>query len=306
MFKQVLFIISILLIGAVSIFGQGDSEYEPIVDVTWLNEEIDSGDLRIIEFGRSWENYLSGHIPGAVWVDLESFRATEFVDNWDLLEVEGDVPGMLPPIDYLADIIESAGISQKSKVVIYDDRGSLWASYLFWVLEYTGHEDVHVLSGGIDSWKSSGGTLSTEAVDVDRAKYTVKIQDDLIVTKEYILENLNNPEVSIVDVRSEGEYTGEILRSARGGHIPGALNLSWKTALVEESNTFKSSEDLSDFYQTVGVSRDSENITHCQEGIRAAHTYLALKNLGYENVKVYDGSWFEWGNDSSLPIEQGL
>ena len=300
------FVLTVSVMAGAFARSAAETSPTPLVGADWLEERLDDEALRIIEIGRSFDDYRGAHVPGAVWLDLEAFRATEFVDNWDQLEVTGEVPGMLPPEDYLVAVLEDAGISRDRTVVVYDDRGSLWASYLFWILEYTGHERAHVLDGGLENWTAQGRPLSGEVPDVAPETYVADIRPELLATKAEVLGILDDDSSVIVDVRTEGEYSGEILRSARGGHIPGAVNVGWKTALkTEEDNVFRSAEELSGFYADLGITPEKTAVTHCQEGIRAAHTYLSLRQLGYEDVKVYDGSWFEWGNDPDVPVETG-
>jgi len=133
---------------------------------------------------------------------------------------------------------------------------------------------------------------------------TPRVREDRLATKDWVLANLANPTVLFLDVRSPAEYTGEEAMAERGGHIPGAVNLEWKLMLAEDgSGTLLPFESVLDVLTTAGVTPDREVVTYCQIGGRAAHTYLVLKLAGFEKVRLYEGSWAEWGNDPILPVE---
>lgn len=268
------------------------TEKRLLVETEWLEEKINSPKLRIIDYGRKLHDYQKGHITGAVFVDRKTV--------WN--KVNG-IPGMLPSMETIVIELEKAGISNDSAVVIYDDSGGLWASRLFWALEYLGHEDVHILNGGWGKWMREKRAVQMESNMPPKGKFIPFIQDDLLATEEWILKNLNNPEVAIIDTRSSKEYSGEDVRSSRGGHIPGAVNINWISNLKsDDSKTFAPEEQLVDLYSFHNISKDKIIVTHCQSGVRGAHTYFVLKLLGYPKVRVYDGSWAEWGNNIKTPV----
>jgi len=264
-----------------------------LVKTEWLAENINTSELRVIDYGRKVEDYQTGHILGAVFVDRKSV--------WDEMN---DIAGMLPSAETMLDALEKAGISHANTVVIYDDMRGLWASRLFWALEYLGHEDVHILNGGWNKWVQEGHPVQTEAPVVSRSDFVSHVQPRLLATKGWILKNLKYPSMQIIDTRSPREYIGEDVRSAHGGHIPGAVNLNWIHNLTEgDSKTFLPEEGLAIMYESEKISKEKQVVTYCQTGVRAAHTYFVLRLLGYPDVRVYDGSWAEWGNDpGSLKI----
>ncbi len=264
----------------------------PLVETGWLAEIGNSSRLRIIDYGRNLQDYATGHITNAVFVDRRTV--------WD--KVNG-IPGMLPSVETMAEELEKAGISNDNKVVIYDSSGGLWASRLFWALEYLGHRDVHILNGGWNKWAHEKRAVQIEPFEPPRGKFIPRVQNDLLATEDWILGNLNNPDVQIIDTRSPKEYAGEDVRAVRGGHIPGAVNINWISNLKgDDSKTFAFEEELTKLYDSQKISKDKIIITHCQTGVRGAHTYFVLKLLGYANVRVYDGSWAEWGNNWETPI----
>ena len=263
-----------------------------LVGTEWLATKDSSSKLSLIDYGRKVEDYQAGHIPGAVFVDRKTV--------WD--KVDG-IPGMLPSVETMVQALENAGISRDIMVVIYDNSDGLWASRLFWALEYLGHRDVHILNGGWNKWVQEKRVVQEVSSVPPRGKFTPRIQYDLLATEDWTLSNLTNPDVQIIDTRSPMEYAGEDVRAARGGHIPGAVNINWIFNLKsDDSKTFALEEDLVKLYDSQKISKDKIIVTHCQTGIRGTHTYFVLKLLGYPRVRVYDGSWAEWGNDWEAPV----
>ncbi|UCD33601.1 MAG: sulfurtransferase [Desulfobacterales bacterium] len=264
-----------------------------LVETEWLAENSNSFKTRIIDFGRTVEDYLTGHIPDAVFVNRNIV--------WD--EVDGIV-GMLPSVETIISTLETAGISDDHTIVIYDAFGGLWASRLFWALEYLGHNDVHILNGGWNKWAREGRNVQVEAFTAPPGHFTGHIQPGFVADKAWILKNLTNPGVQVIDARSVKEYMGEDIRSAKGGHIPGAVNLNWISNLAHDDfQTILPIEDLRKLYESQGISKDKIVVTYCQTGVRGAHIYFVLRHLGFSNVRNYDGSWAEWGNDLETPIE---
>ena len=266
-----------------------------LVDTAQLERLLsdNSTDLVVVDFGRGKADYLIGHIPEAVYLSRNSILTT----------VDG-VPGMLPPVEQVRELIEEAGIGNNTRVVVYDDSGGLWASRLFWTLEYIGHRKTALLDSGLSKWIGEGRAVQTKEATNPKAFFQVQIQEDKLADKDWLLENLENPRLKVVDSRSPAEYKGEDRRAARGGHIPGASNIDWVGNLnPEEERIFLPVEELESLYEQGEVTRDREIVTHCQTGIRAAHTYFALRLLGYEDVRLYDGSWVEWGNSEDTPVE---
>ena len=262
-----------------------------LVDVDWLEKNIDHAELRIIDFGRRPQDYAEGHIPCAAFIAKGSLAAV----------VEG-VPNQLISVEELDEVLELAGVSDGSTVVIYDDAGGLWASRLFWAMEYLGHGDVRLLNGGWDEWVSGDRDICQVPASVPRGDFTPAVRSDILATKDWLLARLDDPEVTVLDTRSPEEYSGADVRSERGGHVPGTVSINWVRALDEaESLVFLSSGELSAVYETAGVSQDADVVTYCQAGVRAAHTYFVLRLLGYPRVRVYDASWVEWGNDPDVP-----
>ncbi len=294
-----LFLVNLVLIAPPAIIGSAEktetSSIPLLVETRWLAENSSSPKLRLIDYGRTAQAYQAGHIPGAVFVDRKT--VSDKVDG---------IPGMLPAVESVVETLEKAGIGSDNTVVIYDSAGGLWASRLFWALEYLGHRDVHLLNGGWTQWVRERREVQREASVVPRGSLTVELQPGSLATKAWILENLRNPGGRVVDARSPKEYTGEDAQARRGGHIPRAINVNWVSNLAnDDSKTFLPKDELAEMYDSLEVSKDKVVITHCQTGVRGAHTYFVLRLLGYPDVRLYDGSWAEWGNAQDTPIVQG-
>jgi thiosulfate/3-mercaptopyruvate sulfurtransferase len=165
-------------------------------------------------------------------------------------------------------------------------------------MKYFSHEKVSYLNGGITKWLKEGRKTTTGApAKVASTKYKAVPDASILANADYVLQNLKNPKIAIVDTRSLKEYRGNPRRNKRGGHIPSAILLDFYPTNLNKDGNFKSVKDLKAAYEAKGVTRDKEVITYCQAGVRAAHTYFALKHLlDYPKVRNYVGSWGEWGN----------
>lgn len=274
-----------------------------LVDTDWVAERLDqihdSGDYTLVEVDVDTDNYHDAHIPGAVLWDWEE----------DLCDTTcRDVA----PRERFERLMEQSGVSNDTTVILYGDRNNWFAAYAFWLLRYYGHDDVVLMDGGRAKWQAEDREMATEAPSPDAASYTAADPDEsLRAYRGEVRQAISDAEdTELVDVRSPEEFTGEVIAppgmsetAQRGGHVPGAVNVPWVTAVAEDG-TFKSPEELREIYSDVA---DADRvIAYCRIGERAAHTWFALKYLvGIDDVQNYDGSWTEWGSLIGAPIETG-
>ena len=285
------------------ITAKGYAHPEALVTTQWVAEHLeDTENFRIVESDEDVLLYDIGHIPNAVkidWVeDLNDPILRDYLDP-----------------EHFAELMSEKGITPETKVVFYGDKNNWWATYALWVFQLFGHENVVVMDGGRKKWEAEGRSMTQEVPSFPRADYPIPERDDSKIRafKQNVEEHLEK-RGPLVDVRSPGEYSGELLHmpdypqegALRGGHIPGAANVPWARAVREDDGTFKSAGELREIYEgEAGLSEGEDVIAYCRIGERSSHTWFVLKYLlGYENVRNYDGSWTEWGNAVRAPIER--
>ena len=237
--------------------------------------------------------YLAGHIPGAIhvyWLE-------------DLSAADTTVTTFLPSAEEAADRLGRLGITHDTTVVAYSDGGSLYASRLWHVLAHYGHERVFLLDGGIEKWQGEGRPLERSAVSPSPARFEPRESGWMRgIGAAEIFERLEDRELRLVDVRGQAEFSGEERRAARGGHIPEAVLWPWEKNLHPDG-TLRDPADIRARARAAGLFPEHELVTYCQGGVRAAHAALALRIAGYPRVRIYDGSWADWGNDPALPVQ---
>ena len=240
--------------------------------------------------------YMGGHIPGAIhvyWLE-------------DLSAADTTVTTFLPSAEEAADRLGRLGITREKLVVAYSDGGNLYASRLWHVLAHYGHERVALLDGGIEKWQAEGRPVERGAASPSPARFEPRESGWMRgIGAPEILERLDDPAVQLVDVRAPAEFSGEQRRAARGGHIPGAVLWPWEQNL-QPDGTLRDPAEIHARARAAGLSPEQELVTYCQGGVRAAHAALALRIAGYPRVRIYDGSWADWGNNPALPVQRGV
>ncbi len=256
-----------------------------------LQKKLGSPDLCLIDV-RPAEQFAQEHIPGAVHFDLFGLS---LVDT-----SEAPLKAFMHMIHH---VLELRGVSDDKDVVFYEETSGMRAARGLWFLEFFGHPNVRMLDGGIQAWKAAGGMTTTAAVAPKAATFKTTERPEVLATAGDVLRSLNKKEIAILDTRSSGEYLGTHVRAARGGAVPGAFHIEW-TDNLDASGKFKSNAELKNMYDKAGITRDKEVISYCQGGYRAAHSYVALRLIGFPKVRNYIGSWKEWGDRLDLPIEK--
>jgi thiosulfate/3-mercaptopyruvate sulfurtransferase len=275
--------------------------YAHVVDTGWLAAHLADPELLVCDcrFAGTREAseaaYLTGHIPGAIhvyWLD-------------DLCTEDTTVTSFLPTPAEAERSLGALGIARETMVVGYVEAGSSYAARLWHVLTHYGHPRVALLDGGLERWVAEGRPLETEAVIPTPALFEAAPSAEATMGADEILARLGDPALKVVDVRAPAEFEGSQRRAARGGHIPGAVLLPWDGDLRTDGALLPPA-DIQARALAAGLHPEDELVTYCQGGVRAAHAALALRLAGYPNVRVYDGSWAEWGNDPRLPIETSV
>jgi thiosulfate/3-mercaptopyruvate sulfurtransferase len=241
--------------------------------------------------------YLLGHIDGALHIDKEHFLAAR-----------GGVKNYVPTAAEFAALMDRFGITPETTVVAYAEDNNPYAARFVWTLRYHGHDQAFVLDGGYEKWKQEKRPTAMLPTPVTATSgYRVRNALDIRAEADYVLTRLGNPGVTIWDTRKKGEYEGSEVRADRGGHIPGALHLEWVNLQkeVDGVKVLKSEKEIRALLTAAGLTPDREIVAHCQSGIRSSYATLVLLGLGYK-VRNYEGSWIEWANDKSLPIEAPL
>ena len=275
---------------------------ESIVDTDWVAEHLDDEKVRLVEVDVDTAAYDQGHIPGAVgWNWTTQLNDTLRRDILSRAQIQR--------------LLGESGIGRSTIVVLYGDNNNWFATYAFWQLKMIGHRRAKIMDGGRQKWIDEGRPTSTDTPSHARRTYRASDPDTSIrATRDYVLEVASSQtNTGLVDVRAPAEFSGELLAPAnlpqegsqRGGHIPGAANIPWASAVNEADGTFKSVEELRDIYGGKGITGDKETIAYCRIGERSSHTWFVLTQiLGYSKVRNYDGSWTEYGSIVGAPIER--
>jgi len=238
--------------------------------------------------------YRQKHVPGAVHLQPGALMAGT-----------APYPGKLPAMAQLQNIIRYLGIDTHSHLVIYDDEGGGWAGRFAWTLDLLGFQNWSYLNGGIVAWIKEGFVTEAEANQPVASDSSVSIINPaVLISADDIIGQLGQPDFAVWDARSPGEYSGNMVRSARGGHIPGAINIEW-TELMDSQRNLRIREDAEAILSNAGLGKDKSVATHCQSHHRSGFTYMVARILGYKKISAYDGSWAEWGSLDHTPVERG-
>ena len=282
---------------------------EVLVDTEWVEDHLNDPKVRIAEVDYDRKtNYELGHIPGSVLFDWKK-------------DINEPLSRNILTRQAYKELLQREGVNNDTTLVLYGDFNNWFAAFAFWVFKYYGYKDVRIINGGRRKWLIEDRLTTKEIPKYPKGNFiaVAETDDNIRAFLGYVRESLEHKgdatsnTITLVDVRSPKEFTGEILappeypteHAQRGGHIPEAKNIPWSQAVNDNDGTFKSAGELKKIYESKGISPDKEVIAYCRIGERSSHTWFVLKYLlGYPNVKNYDGSWTEWGNMIANPIEK--
>lgn len=281
-----------LLIAMLLAAQSGYARPELLVDSTWLSGHLNDPAVRIVDLRP--RGYDDGHIPGAVWLDNNAIR------------IAGRPPDFLPTPAEFEELMARLGISNTTRVVAYDERGGIYATRLWWILNHYGHSSVALLDGGWIKWTADQRPTTAAVPAFTRASFKVGPGTVKVATADQVRGAINKPGTKLIDARTQGEIDGKDLRNIkRGGYIESSVPVYWEDTLDPTTKTFKSADEIRKLYRDRGIAAGDDVITYCQVGMRASHDLFTLALIGHDLKKLsnYYGSWEEWGNRDDTPIK---
>lgn len=276
----------------------GDASSTILVTTEWLQSRLEDPSVVILHVAFAKGEYVAGHIPGARFIPWQSIVTPPPQPAGSGLTSE------VPPVAQLDSLLETAGVSDNSHIVIYGSLVS--AARLFWTIESLGFAGkLSVLDGGLDAWREEKRPLSTTVPSVASGTFTPKLRTDVVVDAQWIHDHLKSPKMRILDARFPYFYAGaDSGGMARAGHLPGAVNVPY-TSLTKELSKYRDMKTLKRLFDDAGVQEGEQVVAYCHVGQTASVVYFAARLLGYD-ARIYDGSFQDWAKRTELPVESVL
>ncbi len=262
---------------------------EQLVETDWVAAHAADPAVRVVDMRRT--GFDEGHVPGAVYLAPDAIRDA------------ASPPTFLPSQAAFEQLMGRLGISNQTRVVVYDERGGIYAARLWWILNYFGHSNVALMNGGWIKWTAEHLPASSDSSSPAAATFRARPQPRWVATAADVVAAINQPTTRIVDARTQAEIEGTDLRGIRrGGFVPSSVPVYWEDLLDPQKKTFKPADELAKIFEERGVTRDRDVIAYCQVGMRASVDLFALHLIGYDRLRNYYGAWEEWGNRDDLPL----
>tara|TARA_B100001123_G_scaffold94586_1_gene108916 strand:+ start:168 stop:1010 length:843 start_codon:yes stop_codon:yes gene_type:complete len=277
-----------------------------LVEIDWLKENLNNPNIKIID--GTWHMPGSGlnaidvfnekHIPNAIFLDLE-----------EISDQDSNIPHMMPKEDYFSKKISSLGINKNDDLIIYDMYGMFSAARIWFMFKAFGHQNVALLNGGFPAWINSNGEISNKIKTFKDSNYKASLNKSLIANYEEVLKNISNEKCEILDARSPERYSGlaeEPRPGMKSGHIPKSKNLFFNDLIDQDSKKFIKEEEIKTLIENSGIDIKKDIICSCGSGVTACILKFAIELIGKnKDIKIYDGSWSEWGTKEDSPCEKG-
>jgi thiosulfate/3-mercaptopyruvate sulfurtransferase len=262
---------------------------EQLAETDWVAAHAGDANVRVVDM--RMEGFGAGHVPGAVYLSPVAIRDAN------------NPPTFLPSAAAFEAMMAKLGVSNGTRVVVYDERGGIYAARLWWILNYFGHANVALMNGGWIKWTAEQRPAAADSPAPPSGRFVARPQPKWIATASDVVAAIDKPGVKIIDARTPAEIEGRELRGIkRGGYVPSSVPVYWEDLLDPRTKAFRPAAELKKIYEDRGVVPAQEVIAYCQVGMRAAVDLFALHLLGYDKLRNYYGAWEEWGNRDDLPI----